>query len=65
MLALRMKRGLLFSKLKQLGFDIEKEKANELKKLIERELVIKTKSRLFVSEKHFGTLNPIILKLIP
>lgn len=65
MLALRTAEGLNFSKLNQLGFDIQKEKETEIKQLVEKELITKTPAGLFVNEKHFGTLNLIILKLIP
>ncbi|MDD3397016.1 MAG: radical SAM family heme chaperone HemW [Clostridia bacterium] len=65
MLSLRTQEGLKISKLKKLGFDIIKEKQSEIKILIEKNIITKTPSHLFVNERHFGVMNQIILKLIP
>lgn len=65
MLSLRTKSGINLKLLKNLGFDILKEKANEINFLAKNNLITVTSENLFVNEDYFGVVNSIILKLIP
>jgi oxygen-independent coproporphyrinogen-3 oxidase len=65
MLSLRTNKGLNLSTLKELGFDIEKEKKSQIKFLQEKKLIIKTEKMLKLNSEFFGISNAIILKLIP
>lgn len=65
MLSLRTKSGINLQVLKDLGFEILKEKENEINLLTKNNLISVTNKNLFVNEEYFGVVNSIILKLIP
>lgn len=65
MLSLRTNKGLTFSSLKKLGFDILKEKAIQIELLKTNKFINLTKTSLRINPKFFSISNSIILKLLP
>lgn len=65
MLGLRQTKGVCISNLKNLGYDILKEKENEIKTLIGGEYIIVENDFIKISPKHFGVGDAITLKLLP
>ena len=65
MLALRTNLGINLENFKkQFGFDLYQKKQKEIDKLISQNLLVKTDTNIFCTQKGFDFLNQIILQLI-
>ena len=65
MLGLRQTKGVCITSLKQMGFDILKEKESEIKKLLDGGYIIVENDFIKISPKYFGVGDTITLKLLP
>lgn len=64
MLGLRCKNGVSIKKLKELGYDILNEKADEIKYLLDGKFIAISGENIKITEKNFGMSSAIILRLI-
>ncbi len=64
MLALRTKQGLNLTKLKQMGYDLQERKRNELEMLKHAKLIKVKKDILTLTNKAYGLCSAIVLQLI-
>ena len=64
MLGLRQAKGVSVSKLKSLGCDILKEKADEIAMLVQKGIIQIENDRIKLTESNFGLCSAVVLQLI-